>query len=270
MKSNEQSSSLSNRWLSWIVFPVAVSIVLGRKARHIIRRHLASLGQDQVSEREKTAQRMLAILNEGYGHWRSVQTREVINADGEPIPWYTYPAIEYLSQLDFKDKTVFEWGAGNSSLYWAKAAKAVTSVEDDPYWYHQLEKDKEENLTLTLIEAKEQYIEAIDSVNQKYDVIAIDGSYRYECALIAPRYLKKGGLIILDNADWLPKSAEALRSTGLLQVDMSGFAPIARYTYTTSLFFHRDFRITAKDGQQPHPSIGAIPIPEHFLYQEPR
>lgn len=241
-----------------------------QKVKRAVNRCLKILSSSRQSNKDRTARRMLSIINDGYGHWRSVDTREVIDADEEPIPWYTYPAIEYLAQLDFRSKEIFEWGAGNSSLYWAKVAKTVTSIEDDRYWYCQLEENARKNLTLMLIEDKEHYVNAIDLANQKYDVIVVDGSYRYDCARIAPKYLRKGGLIILDNSDWLPKSAEVLRSTGLLQVDMSGFAPVARYTYTTSLFFHRDFRMTSKDGRQPRPSVAAIPVPEHFLDQEPR
>lgn len=217
---------------------------------------------------------MLSILDRKYGHWQSVKTGESINSQGQPIPWYTYPAIEYLEQLDLSDKAVFEWGAGNSSLYWAGVAETVVSIEDDPTWFHKVKERMEENgvrnLKICLIEDRQEYVDVIALADRKYDIIAIDGSHRYECALIAPNYLAEGGLIILDNADWLPKSAKALRKAGLLQVDMSGYAPVAKYTYTTSLFFHPNFRVKSKEDRQPRPSVAAISVPKHFLYQEPR
>src|SRR5688572_10403591 len=50
---------------------------------------------------------------------------------GQPIPWYTYPAIEFIRQLDFSQSTVFEYGSGNSTMFWAASAARVISVEED-------------------------------------------------------------------------------------------------------------------------------------------
>ena len=32
---------------------------------------------------------------------RSIDEKVCLDRDGNPIPWYTYPAIEYLSQFDY-------------------------------------------------------------------------------------------------------------------------------------------------------------------------
>ena len=78
------------------------------------------------------------------------------------------------------------------------------------------------------------------------------------CARAALKRLKAGGMIILDNSDWLPDSARALRQGDLLQVDMSGFIPIGDHTQTTSLFFDRQCRFTTKGSRQPVPCVGAL------------
>jgi len=200
---------------------------------------------------------MLSILDRELGHRRSRGSRATVNKDGDPIPWYTYPAIEYLEQIDFSNKTVFEWGAGNSSLYWARVAKGVVSVDDNPEWFQRLETSRPGNQTVHLVQGRQEYVGFIAKANRKYDVIVIDGSFRYDCSLIAPKYLASGGLIILDNSDWWPKSAGALRTADLLQVDMSGFGPINRVTWTTSLFFDRTFRMSSKGQRQPRHGIGA-------------
>jgi len=54
-----------------------------------------------------------------YNQLTSIKKRSCIDKNKNPIPWYTYPAIEYLNNLDFTDKNVFEYGSGNSSL-WCK------------------------------------------------------------------------------------------------------------------------------------------------------
>ena len=71
---------------------------------------------------------------------RTINEKICIDRDGNPIPWYTYPAIEYLSQFDVTDKDVFEFGCGNSSLFWADRARLVTSIEDNPDWFAKWQK----------------------------------------------------------------------------------------------------------------------------------
>lgn len=58
------------------------------------------------------------IIMQKYGWLKSFKTKMPIDAKGNPVPWYTYPAIEFLEQLDFTNKIVLEYGSGNSSLYW--------------------------------------------------------------------------------------------------------------------------------------------------------
>lgn len=65
------------------------------------------------------------ILASQYGQWRSARERMAVDTLGTAIPWYTYPAIEYLKSFDFKECDVFEFGSGNSSLYWSSRARSV-------------------------------------------------------------------------------------------------------------------------------------------------
>ena len=73
----------------------------------------------------------LAIL---HGQKKSIQQKKPISFNGGPLPWYTYPAIEYLGQFYLRNMTVFEFGSGFSSLFWAKRAKKIVSVEHDKEW----------------------------------------------------------------------------------------------------------------------------------------
>jgi hypothetical protein len=185
-----------------------------------------------------------------------------INAAGEPLAWYTYPAIEYLSQLDFSDCRVFEFGSGNSTLFWARRAQAVVSVEHDRSWYERLRDRVPANCTLVYEPDLERYARIISDFAERFDVIVVDGPARgltrARAAAAALSSLKRGGLIILDNSDWLPRSAQLLRDADLLQVDFHGFVPIAEHTQTTSLYFHRDCRLRPLGEAQPHPSIGGV------------
>ena len=198
-----------------------------------------------------------------YAHVRSAALRTAVDASGLPVPWYTYPAIEYLRQLDFSDKTVFEYGSGQSTLFWAAAAKRIVSVEEDESWYARLAPRRPPNCELILETDLADYPGVIDRYPDGFDVIAVDGAARghtrLKCSRAAIRCLRPGGLVILDNADWLPESARVLRESGLLQVDLTGFAPITGHTQTTTLFFHREFVTRPKYARLPMPGPGASP-----------
>ena len=75
--------------------------------------------------------RICRILAFEYGHLRTAALGRPIDAEGRPVPWYTYPAIEFLRQLDFANASVFEYGSGNSTLFWCSIAREVISVEDE-------------------------------------------------------------------------------------------------------------------------------------------
>lgn len=181
---------------------------------------------------------ILKIFNQHYGYKNSVQSGEPRDAQNSPLPWYTYPAIAFLKQFDFSEKSVFEWGAGSSSRFWCQFAKSVVSVEHNQSWYEKLQSIKPQNLRLEFAPDKAAYVSAI---KQAFDVIIVDGIHRYECAKLAPAHLKPGGMIILDNADWNPKSAAYLRTAGLLQIDFQGLGPLNAYAWNTAIFLHRDF-----------------------------
>jgi hypothetical protein len=186
-----------------------------------------------------------------HGHYESRCRQVPIAADGRPIPWYTYPAVEYFRQLDFSGKTIFEFGSGNSSLFWADRAAHVTSVESDPRWHALVERSRRSNQKVLLVEDLEQYPSAIDRTDRQYDLIIVDGKRRFACASAALSHLAEDGMLILDNSDWYPKTATLLRHSGLIQVDFTGLGPVNNYAWTTSLFLTRAVHITPRNGRLP-------------------
>jgi len=204
--------------------------------------------------------RAALILWRDYGHLASVRSRLATDRAGNPLPWYTYPAIDYLRQLDFRTKTIFEYGSGMSTLFWASIAGRVVSVEDDEQWFDSISARVPSNAAVTLQPDLAEFPAMIHRTNEQFDVIVVDGPARgrtrLKCCREALTTLRSGGLIILDNSDWLPESSRLLREHGLLQVDMTGFAPICGHVQTTSLFFDRRFEVMPRSGRQPEVPIG--------------
>jgi len=198
------------------------------------------------------------ILSVEFGQYKSMKCSECIDKNKTPIPWYTYPAIEYLMQMDFSNKTVFEYGSGNSTCFWARRSERIVAVEDDKNWHEKIKGQLPAHAEYHLIEDRDRYIKSINGCPNAFDIIIIDGNYRYECAREALSKLRDDGFIILDNSDWHETTSELLRSSDLIEVDMSGFGPINGYTWTTSFYFTRNVKLVPAHQRQPVHGIGSL------------
>ena len=192
------------------------------------------------------------------GLFASFLTRQGINSEGEPSPWFTYPAIEFISQFDFSDKYIFEYGAGISSLFWSNRSKAVFSVESDRHWFESLSKNSPSNLYLFFEDDKLKYCSSIKYQGIKFDVVVVDGLWRNICAEVCTEYLSDDGIIIFDNTDRHYNACNKLQQLGFFQIDFNGLSPINSYASTTSIFIKaRNF--VQRGFLQPNP-IGGLNI----------
>jgi len=116
--------------------------VLKERARQILGKEWA----DQISYR-----RRLAAYGDAYlrplGWDRTVVSYQAENVEG-PVPWITYPALRLLERVVQPRFKVFEYGAGNSSLWWAARVAEVVSVEHDAGWAQAVADRAPKNLTV--------------------------------------------------------------------------------------------------------------------------
>ena len=198
-----------------------------------------------------------------YGYRYSIQNKGCYDKKGQPIPWYTYPSIEYLNQFDFSEKCIFEYGCGNSSFFWANRAKKIVSVERNEKWYNTVSCKQKENLKIILQKETNNFINEIDKFDV-FDVIIIDDICRDKCAEKAISKISKNGIIIIDNSDRAAEfeeysnATQLLRNFGLIQVDFYGFGPLNDYTWCTSIFFTKNFNFKTLHYQEPYKGIGNI------------
>ena len=178
------------------------------------------------------------IFNNIYGH-SNIKDNFIYNGYGHIFPWITYPCIEFLNRLKLDDCTVFEFGAGSSTMYWSKKAKKVRSIEKDKNWFDAIKNKIPKNCEVTLAQSDEQYIGHIQKFDENFDIIVIDGAVRYPCAQAALKKISERGLIILDNTEWYPETARMLNNNGFTQIDFSGFPPINAFPSCTSIFYKK-------------------------------
>ena len=184
-----------------------------------------------------------------YGQLNSMEHKASIDGNGRPIPWYTYPAIEYLSNLDFTQKRVFEYGSGNSSLWWANRCHDIVAIESDRGWYEKVNSTRSggQFRDYRLREDINSYVQHDDIVN--FNVVIIDGTFRAPCAgfflskIAEPNNFE---ILIYDNADWQPEVINILNEKlqDWVQVDFHGFGPINDFTSTTTIFLNSKVKQT--------------------------
>jgi len=169
---------------------------------------------------------------------------KAVSKNGAPIPWYTYPSIEFLEFRDYKNKKVLEFGGGQSSLWWANKAEQVVTFEGDQAWYDEINNTMPANVDLQYIsmESIETNICQVrdylaSQTIKKFDVIVIDGLYRRSMIAIALEYLSNDGILICDNAEGYG-FYEELKESDLMRVDFYGNAPGVVFPHCTSIYFN--------------------------------
>lgn len=128
-----------------------------------------------------------------------------LDDQGDLMPWYTKPFLDQLRNWDLLDKDVLEFGGGYSTLWWAKSARSVYTIEDNRDWAQTIEKNLtsrgHKNALIVHEEDAQSYLNRAGS-QELYDIVIIDGSHRTDCASVALQVVKPNGRIILDNSEW--------------------------------------------------------------------
>lgn len=180
------------------------------------------------------------------GWFKSSWENASINKQGNPIPWLTYPAIHFLESRSrqLTNIDVFEYGSGNSTLWWAKKARFITSVEYYDKWYRKMSEVTPKNVSLLFAENNNlhDFANTILKSKKRYDVIIVDGRDRVRCALNAIERLKKYGVIIWDNSERkrYQKGIKKLHELGFKQIEFFGPVPIDNKLETTSVFYRTE------------------------------
>lgn len=182
-----------------------------------------------------------------------------VDAEGDFVPWLTYPFVDFINNLDLSDCRVFEFGAGSSSFWWSKKVREVCSVEMEKTWYDFLRERMPRNMELQLCPNGGLYPAAINAYEGSFDIVVIDGAERYKSAVSALGKLSGRGIVVLDNSDWYPNAARMIRENGFVQLDFYGFSPGNSFPSITSLFYKNDELLRSRLSVQ-QPVIGGNSI----------
>lgn len=178
------------------------------------------------------------------GWFRSRAAGLPVDAAGAPLPWYTYGAIRFLAGRIDPGWRVFEYGSGNSTLWWAARVARVVSCEHDAAWHARLRPQLPAHVEYRHVglERPEIYAAGAAEFPGQFEVIVLDGRERVACARHAVLGLAPGGVIVWDNSDrdeYRP-GYEWLAAAGFRRLDFWGLGPINTYGWCTSVFYRAE------------------------------
>lgn len=178
------------------------------------------------------------------GYFHSIRYRAPCRPDGTSLPWMNYAIIAFLEERLNASLSVFEYGSGNSTLFFAKRVDHVVSVEKDPNWHEYVAAMMPENVELILCQpySPEAYLKVIGQQDKRFDIVIVDAEERRQCLMDAPRWLTPGGVVILDDAteDTYRHDTEALAAKGFKRLVFEGMKPGGLNVYRTAIFYRSD------------------------------
>lgn len=202
---------------------------------------------------------MVLFSNNSYlvkeGWFLSAWERNSTKRDGKPLPWLTYPLIDFIEPRLNKKLIMFEFGCGNSTKWFADRVGHIKSVEHNDAWYRLIDGELPVNAELILekVDADQDYsaITFLSSNDESgyslsivhtgilYDIVLVDGIYRNNSVVQSAKCLKKEGVIIIDNTDFAESQQAAmyLEGAGFRRIDFWGMCPIVSHKSCTSIFY---------------------------------
>lgn len=173
------------------------------------------------------------------GWTQSAYSGAPINSHGEPIPWYTYCSIKFLQSRLQNDFRVFEYGSGNSSLWYSSRVNDVVTVEDHTEWAAKMRDSAPPNLKVVHEPDLDNYPTVITKY-EKFDIVVIDGRTRQACVTPALKSVTNDGIIILDDFErWSQTDWRTLRESGFRVLRFVGMKA-QRLTESCTAILYRD------------------------------
>lgn len=180
-----------------------------------------------------------ALIEDGW--YKSYNTKKSVDKNGNPLPWCTYPFIKFIEPRLKKSFRVFEFGAGNSTLWYAERVGRIKSVEHDKEWIDYIARNIPNNVEIVhkVLSVDGDYSKEVKNGGEKYDVIVIDGRDRNSCVKNSIKYLTEEGVIIFDNSNLsiYKSSVDLLISNGFKKINFIGMSPVTSHNNCTSIFY---------------------------------
>jgi len=188
---------------------------------------------------------LVSFYHSGYlletGWIRSYLNGFPVDKYGNSLPWFTLSFISFLENRLNKEIKIFEYGAGNSTIYFSSRVNNLTSIESDSEWLNQLKPKLPHNCTIESVTSTdpEVYSKRIFDFDQKFDIVIVDAIFRNESMINCIPALSEGGVIILDDSERneYQSTIKEMLILGFKKIDFWGMAPGVTFNKCTSIFY---------------------------------
>ena len=178
------------------------------------------------------------------GWFRSYKTKESVDKNGNPIPWNTYPFLSFIEPRLKPEFNLFEYGSGNSTIWYAQKVNSIVAVEHNREWYEKVKQILPRNAEVVLQSESdaELYSNEISKHNKKFHLIIVDGIFRNESLTKSLNYLTEDGIIVFDDTERKEYkiSFQILSDNGFNRLDFRGMRGITSIINTTSVFYRKN------------------------------
>jgi predicted O-methyltransferase YrrM len=224
----------------------------------------AMRGTRAVADRLGLLDRLAAARSPRARHLRTLfAIYDVDDLASLDLPWWVYGAIEevaaFLRERDGRAR-VFEYGCGASTLWLARRAGEVHSVEHDGAFVELMagKLADQPHVSLRHVPARRVtegqpltpsgrfghrgldftgYVESVSDVDGAFDLIVVDGRARAACLARATGRLAPDGLLVFDNSN-RRRYQPALDTSPLRVRRLRGAAPCLPRPTETALLRH--------------------------------
>jgi hypothetical protein len=195
--------------------------------------------------------RLKALLSYGHkgylnsiGWFTAFDKKQAVDGKGKALPWVTYSFIDFIKERINKSQHIFEYGSGNSTIFYAERAGSVTSVEHDKGWHDKVKNTSPANAEMIFcqLEKDGEYAKKATLLNKKFDIIIVDGRDRVNCCKYSVAALSSNGVLVLDDSErevYHPARV-LLKEQGFKEISFSGISPGLFYEKATSVFYKQD------------------------------
>lgn len=200
-----------------------------------------------LCRRKTFRQRLCTLVIDGYleeiGWVRSAMDDAVVDAQGEPQPWTSAPFVDFIAPRLQASWTIFEYGAGASTIYYARRVARVVAVEHDEKFAAELRPRLPANATVTVQPAySDAYAQAIAVCEPRPELVSVDGRDRVKCVSAALAAMAPEAVLVLDDAERTEYAPawQQLREAGFKAVEFWGLPPGGILRKCTTVFYRAD------------------------------
>jgi SAM-dependent methyltransferase len=181
-----------------------------------------------------------ALLKVGW--FQSFHSKKVIDKQGNEIPWWTYPFIDFFEGRIKKEFRVLEFGCGGSTIWLSKRVKEIVSIEDNQKWSEFIGKKLNGGSNLILVRDIHDFNSYNDRIQGTFDIIIIDNmGNRMRCAVNSLPYLSDTGVVVWDNTDgpdW-PEIRNFFTMKGFAEISFTGMVAQELSLSRTTVFYRQ-------------------------------